>query len=379
MRSVASLYQVYRLSGSSFQLGLTGFFQALPFIVFGLFGGVLADAFDRRRLLLLAQALNILPGLALGLLTATGKIHVFHIYALGLVSSFVQLISWPARSAFIPQVVPEAHLLNAITLNSMAQQASVLCAPLIAGSLIDLIGLEHAYLVDASLAVPGLLALLAVRTSGKPEGQRGRIDLKSVTEGLFFVWRQRVILSLFLLDFGVTLVGFYRPILPVFATDIFRVGATGLGALYAAPAVGAMLGFAALLLIGDVRRKGVLALGAALVFGAGLGLLGFSRTLAMAIGAVLILGFTDAISVVVRRTVVQLLAPDALRGRASSLITVFAQATNALGALLAGSAAALMGAPYTMLCGSVLCILIVLAIGRAAPELARYRSGSSTG
>ena len=147
----------------------------------------MADAFDRRKLLLFAQGLNILPGLALSALTATGTIQVGHIYALGLVTSFVQLINWPARAAFIPQVVPASHLLNAITLNSMVQQASVLCAPLLAGALIDAVGLEYTYLVDVSLSLPALLAVCAMRTSGKPEGKGSRVNLQSVTEGLRFV------------------------------------------------------------------------------------------------------------------------------------------------------------------------------------------------
>jgi MFS family permease len=189
-----------------------------------------------------------------------------------------------------------------------------------------------------------------------------------------FIWIQRIILSLFLLDFGVTLVGFYRPILPIFAADVFKTGASGLGVLFAAPSVGSLLGSMALLFAGEVKRKGVMVIIAALSFAAGLALLGVSQWFWMAVGAVMILGFTDSLSVAIRRTVVQLLAPDAMVGRASSLTTVFAQATNGLGAILAGSAAQLMGAPTALLVGSGLCFLMILAICRAVPQLWRYRS-----
>ncbi|MEK6600657.1 MAG: MFS transporter [Candidatus Binatota bacterium] len=374
IRNVANLYQVYELSGSSFQLGLTGFFQALPHVIFGLFAGVLADAFDRKKLIAVTHCLHLAPSLALAFLTATGAIQVWHIYLFGLISSFIEVFAWPARSAIIPRLVPLSHLMNAITLNSMILQSSFLFGPAIAGLLIDYSGLAPTYFYSAVLLIPATGAVLAVRSSGQPEGGRRPVSLRSMIEGVEFIWAQRIILSLFLLDFGVTLVGFYRPILPIFAGSVFNMGATGLGILYAAPAVGALLGSASLLMAGDLKRKGPSAVIAALFFAAGLALLGFSKWFWMAVAAVMILGFMDSISVGIRRTVVQLLAPDTMRGRAASLITVFAQSTNALGALLAGSASQLLGAPNALVLGGIFCILMIIAIHRAIPQLWRYRS-----
>lgn len=374
IRNVANLYQVYELSGSSFQLGLTGFFQALPHVIFGLFAGVLADAFDRKKLIAVTHCLHLVPSLALAFLTATGAIQVWHIYLFGLISSFIEVFAWPARSAIIPRLVPLSHLMNAITLNSMILQSSFLFGPAIAGLLIDYSGLAPTYFYSAVLLIPATGAVLAVRSSGQPEGGRRPVSLRSMIEGVEFIWAQRIILSLFLLDFGVTLVGFYRPILPIFAGSVFNMGATGLGILYAAPAVGALLGSTSLLMAGDLKRKGPSAVIAALFFAAGLALLGFSKWFWMAVAAVMILGFMDSISVGIRRTVVQLLAPDTMRGRAASLITVFAQSTNALGALLAGSASQLLGAPNALVLGGIFCILMIIAIHRAIPQLWRYRS-----
>ena len=374
VRNVANLYQVYELSGSSFQLGLTGFFQALPHVIFGLFAGVLADAFDRKKLIAVTHCLHLAPSLALAFLTATGAIQVWHIYLFGLISSFIEVFAWPARSAIIPRLVPLSHLMNAITLNSMILQSSFLFGPAIAGILIDYSGLAPTYFYSAVLLIPATGAVLAVRSSGQPEGGRRPVSLRSMIEGVEFIWAQRIILSLFLLDFGVTLVGFYRPILPIFAGSVFNMGATGLGILYAAPAVGALLGSTSLLMAGDLKRKGPSAVVAALFFAAGLALLGFSKWFWMAVAAVMILGFMDSISVGIRRTVVQLLAPDTMRGRAASLITVFAQSTNALGALLAGSASQLLGAPNALVLGGIFCILMIIAIHRAIPQLWRYRS-----
>ncbi len=137
MRNVASLYQVYQLSGSSVQLGLAGFFQALPFIIFGLLGGVLADTLNRKRLIAITHMLNVLPGLALGMLTVTGHVQVWHVNTLNVIASSVQVLGGSARQAIIPSLVPQSHLLNAVTMATLMMQGTQLTAPVIAGFLID--------------------------------------------------------------------------------------------------------------------------------------------------------------------------------------------------------------------------------------------------
>ena len=374
MRQVANLYQVYHLSGSSIKLGLTGFFQSLPFIIFGLVGGVLADTVDRKKIIMTAQFLNLVPAFALGLLTISGTIQVWHIYIFTVMTSLVQVFGGPARMALVPSMVPRTHLMNAVTLNTLTHQASMLFGPALAGLFIDLIGLDHTYFLSAALFAPAILAILAIRTPGKPAGARRQVRVRDAIEGVRFIWIQRIILSLLLLDFGTVLVGFYQPLLPIFASDVFRVSASGLGLLYAAPAIGLLLGSASLLSVGDIKRKGALAVVAALLFAGSLGLLGFAPWFWLGLLAVGALGFFDSISVTMRRTVVQLLAPDSMRGRATSLITVFAQSANALGALIAGTVAAFLGAPITLVLGSILCVIVILSISRAIPQLWHYRS-----
>ena len=374
IRNVATLYQVYDISGSAFKLGLTGFLETLPFIIFGLYAGAVADAFDRKKLLIATISLQIVPNMVLGILTLTGATQVWHIYALGLVGAFVEVFNWPARAAMIPRLVPQSLLMNAMVVNTMILQTSFLVGPAIGGFLIDQGGLATAYFASTLLFVPAAIAILSVKASGKIEGARRRVNFKSIIEGIEFIWIQRIILSLFLLDFAVVLVGFYRPILPIFAADVFKTGAAGLGLLYAAPSAGSLLGTTVLLMAGDVQRKGVLVIVAALFFAAGLALLGISQWFWMAVVAVLLLGFADSISVAIRRTVVQLLAPDGMLGRAASLITVFAQTTNGLGALLAGITAQYMGTSNALLVGSALCFVMILGICLAIPQLWRYRS-----
>ena len=374
VRNVAGLYQVYEISGSALQLGVTGFLQAFPFVIFGLFAGAVADSFDRKKLLVVTMVVQLIPSLLLGMLTMAGAVQAWHVYTLGFVGALVEVFNWPARSALIPRLVPRSYLMNAMTLNTIIIQMSFLLGPAIGGMLIDHTGLVTTYLLTIGMLLPGGFAILAMRTSGVPQGERRRVNLRSIFEGIEFIWIQRIILSLFLLDFGVTLVGFYRPILPIFAADVFKTGAAGLGVLYGAPSAGAIVGSFAVLMIGDVERKGVMVIIAALIFAGSLALLGLSQGFSMAVVATLILGFSDSLSVAIRRTVVQLLAPDGMLGRASSLITIFAQATNGLGAILAGAAAQWIGAPNALLLGSALCFLMILAICSAIPQLWRYRS-----
>jgi MFS family permease len=375
MRNVASLYQVYQLSGSSVQLGIAGFFQALPFICFGLFGGVLADTYNRKKLILLTAGFNLLPGLALGVLTATEAVQVWHVNMLNVVTSSLQVLGGPARQAIFPSLVPQAYLLNAVTMVVLVMQGTQLTAPVFAGFLIDFFGVAASYIADALLLVPAICCVLLVRSSGQPQGARRQVSWRSLIEGFEFLYHTRIILSLFLLDFFAVLFGFYRPILPIFAADVYNVGARGLGALYAAPAIGALIGSGILLAAGEIKRKGALSIAATLLFGLSLGFLGVSRWFWLGLVAVGILGLADAVSVTVRRTVVQTLAPDDMRGRATGFLTVFAQTTNALGAVMAGAGAALLGAPNAALIGCLLCTLTVLAVCWAIPQLWSYRSG----
>ncbi|MSQ22834.1 MAG: MFS transporter [Dehalococcoidia bacterium] len=374
MRQVANLYQVYAISSSPLQLGLTSLFQALPNVLFGIFGGALADVVDRKKLMLFSQGFNIIPALILGVLTTTGAIQVWHIYVLTAMNSFVGAFGGPAQQAMIPRIVPRTHLLNAVTLNIATQQLTRLFSAVLAGLLIDRIGLGSVYFVTGVLFVVPILAILSLRTSGKPEGASRRVTLPMLWGGFQFIWFQRIILALFLLDFAAVLAGYYQPLLPIFAKDVYKVGATGLGILYAAPAVGAIVGPGLLLLAGNFRRKGAVAVVAALIFGASLALMGASPWFWMTLIAIGLLGLTDAISVAIRRTTVQMLAPDEMQGRASSLITVFAMGTNSLGGLVAGFAAQQMGAPHALMLGSGLCITFVLIIVVAIPQLWRYRS-----
>ena len=218
MRNVATLYHVYQLSGSSVQLGFTGFFQAAPFIFFGLFGGVLADTLNRKKLIAITHSLNVFPGLLLALLTVSGSIQVWHINVLMVFAGAFQVLGGPARQAIIPSLIPQSHLLNAVTMATLMMQGTQLTAPVIAGFMIDFFGVAASYVVDALLPLPSVIAALLIRGSGIPQGQRRQIGWHSLIEGVEFLWHTRIILSLFVLDFFAVLIRF----LPADPADLRR-------------------------------------------------------------------------------------------------------------------------------------------------------------
>src|SRR6185503_17208268 len=172
--------------------------------------------------------------------------------------------------------VPESHLLNAVTMATLMMQGTQLTAPVIAGFLIDFFGVQASYFTDAALFIPSMICALLIHASGQPQGERRRISWRSLIEGFEFLWHTRIILSLFILDFFAVLFGFYRPILPIFADTIYQVGARGLGMLYAAPAIGALIGSGFVLTAGNIERKGALSILATLAFALSLGFLGLA-------------------------------------------------------------------------------------------------------
>jgi MFS family permease len=374
MRQVINLYFIYELTDSAYMLGLVGLFQVIPTMAFGLFGGVIADVFDRRKLLLIAQVGGMIPAIGLAVLVHTDTIEVWHIFAFTAMSAAMNILEGPARTAYLPRLVPSHHLMNAVTLNSSVFELSVLIGPIFGGILIDYIDMGNVYVVNAVLFTPTLFFFSMIKASGKPLGEARSVSFKAIFEGMQFIWFQRILLGLFLVDFGLVIVGFYRPILTILASDVFRVGGTGLGILFAAPAIGSFMGFVTLLWVGDVKRKGSLFLVSVMGYAFGLIFLGLAPWFWLALIAAWTLGYTDSISVVIRQTLTQLLAPDEVRGRAASFANLFAGAGNALGSMEAGFVAQAIGAGGTLVFGGIVATVIVSSVGLSWRGLWRYRS-----
>ena len=362
MRQTAILYHVYELSGSALKLGLTGLVQAVPLFALAIFAGALADLMDRKKIVLFCIGFHFLLAASLGVLTATGAIRVWHILVMTGLGSAVNTFLNPARHALIPRLVPRSHLMNAVSLTVSTGQTSQFIGPLFAGLAIAVFGMENAYLIIALLHVPAAVGLGVLRTSGEPLHFERPGLRESLFGGISFVRSELIILGLLLLDFGVMSVGYYRHLLPIFAKDIFGMGPAGYGVLASSPAVGGLLGVGLLLIAREVKRKGLLALSGLLLFSLSLGFLAMAPWFWMAIVAVGALGFGNAVQVVTRRTVVQLLTPDRLQGRVLAMVTTFGQGGGAVGAMVVGFTASVFGAPGAMLLGCGLATTLTLGL-----------------
>ena len=375
MRQITSLYLVYQLSGSTLQLGLVGLFQGAPAIILGIFGGTLADLVDRKKLIIISQATSMLLAATLAGLTLSGNIQVWHIYVITVGVSAVNVFEQPARTAIIPSLVPRSHLTNAITLNSTIRHATMLVGPAAGGFLIDWLGAGSTYVIDAVLFVPVVIALTFLRV---PVGQYARgirhFRVGQMVDGLKFIWSTHIILALIVLDAVAAISTGYRGLMPVFAEDILGVGASGLGLLLAAPAVGFLVGAAVLLLMGDIRHKGVVVLISLLGYLAAVALFSQSTSFVLSLVLIATVGGLDGIATIMRQTTTQLLVPDEIRGRATSVHQALARGSPSLGYLVMGALAVQLGAPGALLAGSGFAAVVLVVVGLKWREVIKYRS-----
>lgn len=370
---VAAAWLVWDLTGSAAALGLAGLVAALPLIPVSLLGGALADAVERRRLMLVTQALALLTAATLAGLAAAGRVEVWHLYVAGMLITLASALDRPARQALIPGLVPREHLLNAYALMTTSGQAANLVGPALAGLLLATAGPAAAFAVDALSFLAVIVALLLLRVPPITGGGR-RVSLGSIAEGLRFVWGKPIIVGLLGLDVAAMLFGYYPPLLPVIADVVLGAGEVGFGLLAAAPAVGALAGGGLMLLVGHLRRPGWVMLGAVAAYGLALIGLGLSVWLPLSLLCAGLLGLTDAVSVSIRQTAVQVYTPDALRGRVSGVAQITYQGGNAIGAVDAGYAAALLGVDRAFVLGGGLVMLVVALFGWRVKPLRAFRA-----
>jgi MFS family permease len=373
LTSVAMAWQIYEMTNSPLQLGITGLFRAVPVILFALTGGWLADRVDRRRLLIATQALAMLLSLVLAVLTDTGHIQVWHIYAVTFLSTAVMTFDQPARSAMIPSLVPREHLATAFALNITLRQTGLLAGPFIGGVIIAWAGLSWSYYIDALSFLGVIVCLFYMRVRPSETPPRRESALKSMHEGFSFVWNNSAILGLLVMDTCVSFFGAYRAMMPVFARDILGVGPTGLGILLGAPALGALVGSSVVMGWSGLSRRPRLIIPITLLYTLGLVLFGLSRWFALSFSIALILGALDSAGETLRMTIIQLLTPDQLRGRVQGLVHVFVIGGPFLGHAQIGLMASAFGAPGAVIAGG---LIGSLTVGLTAKGIIQLRDAS---
>ncbi len=372
MRDMLTFYLVYDLSGSALQLGITGLFQGAPIILFGLVGGALADALNRKTLLVVSQAANLVSMIALAALVFTGLVEVWHLWLFTSFWSAVNALGRPAQRAYLPRLVPRAHIMNAITWFGALSQGTLFAGPILGGLLIAFVGVGWAYAVNSALLFFAVAATVAIRASGEQEGGSRQPSLRSIWDGVLFLKSREVLLSSYLLDFGVMSFGFFRPLMPILALDVYEVGEIGLGALNSAPAVGSIIGSITLLLMGDPPRKGIIIVLSYTAYALGLIWLGISPWFWLALAALVALGLMDVLSFTAKQALIQLVAPDRFRGRAGSLSTITAGVGNSTGSAEMGGLADVAGAPGALIINGFIGLGITAAAALKWKGLWRY-------
>ena len=372
-RQFVSIWLVFELTGSPLQLGLMGLFQALPLLAIGLFAGAVVDGKDRRTVLILTQISNLLLTLILGALAIGGMIQTWHIYVITMLGSSANAFSFPARTAMISNLVPGNYLMNGLALLSAGQQAVMIISPLIAGLIVGSLGAGLGYLIHLGFFFPAILLLGLMRRGSGSSQSRQRVSLASLVDGVRFVWVTKILLAIIILDTTVMVFGFYRPLLPIFAKEIFEVGPVGLGALMAAPEVGAALATVLLLVLGNVERKGLIVLYVTGLYAFATILFGISPVLLLALLLGGVLGFADSLGLTPRTTMVQVLSPDHMRGRANSIFSLSAGVANNLGFLVMGTIAEFIGPRLAMIVGGSIGLVSVLLCSVGWKSLRQFR------
>jgi MFS family permease len=386
MQNAALLWHVSLLVApdrKAIALGLVGLVRVVPIVFFSMVSGVVADAVNRRRLMLLTQTGAACVSLVLAYLAFRGLSSVWPVYVLAALGASVGTFDLPARQALVPTLVPREHLPNAISLNAMMFQVASVIGPSIGGIVIATSGVGWAYLANAISFGCVILALLMMRgVTGRPvrigDEPESEISLRAAVEGLKFVFESPLIRSTMLLDFFATFFSSATALLPIFAQDVLHVGARGYGWLYAAPAVGAVAMSAVMIpLTNRIERRGPVLLWAVAGYGLATVLFGVSTYFWLTFFALAMTGATDTISMIIRNIVRQLETPDRLRGRMMGVNMVFFQGGPQLGELEAGTVANWLGPIVSVVSGGVGCLIATGWVAASTPALRKYRRGQA--
>ena len=379
MQAVAVGWQVYAITHRPLDLGLVGLAQFLPGVLLFLLAGHTADRLPRQRILAACCGGFTLCSLGLVALTLHGISSLWPIYAVLLANGAVRAFNGPAAQAFVPLLVPVEHFPNAVAWSSSVFMSAVIVGPMIGGPLYGVLGSPVPVYAGAAAATLAALALIAAIRMPADRRPHPAASLESVLGGLRYIRRTPLVLGAISLDLFAVLLGGAVAMLPVYASDILKLGATGLGLLRGAPGAGALATAVALAHWPLGRRAGYAMLGCVAGFGAFTIVFGLSRSVPLSLVALAMVGATDMISVNVRQTMVQLSTPDEMRGRVSAVNVLFVGASNELGQFESGIAAQWFGVVPSVVLGGLGTLGIVAAWTWLFPALRRVdRLGALT-
>jgi MFS family permease len=368
---VAAQLQVFAISHSSFAVGITGLVTVVPLIVFGLFGGAIADAVDRRKLTLITSTLALTMSTLLVVQAAAGLGRLWVVYLLLGCQAGVFSVDSSARGAMLPRLVRRELLPAANSLGQVSQNAALTLGPLLAGLIVSVSSFFVAYLVDAVSFAAVLYALLRLPPV-PPEGGGQRAGLRSVVEGLRFLGPRKNLLMTFLVDIDAMVFGMPRVLFPALAISAFHGGSGIAGLLYAAPPIGALIGATTSGWTGHIRRQGRAVLLSIAVWGASIAAFGVTHVLWLALLLLALAGAADMVSAIFRSTILQVATPDSLRGRLQGVFIVVVAGGPRIGDVEAGTVASFAGVEASVISGGLLCLVGLAALAGAFRGFGRY-------
>ena len=367
IQQVTLSWIVYDLTGSSVLLGVLNGLRALPFLVASPIAGVFADRMDRRRLMLVCECFLALLTLLMGVMVATGKLAVWHLFTFTLLTGIAWAFVDPIRQSLVPVLVPKADLMNAVALNSAAFNMTKVIGPSLGGLLIVAFGAAGNFFVQGAAYAVVLLIVFRMVVPATPGEARRTSPLANLKEGLSYVWSNPIVFALMTAALVPRVFAMpFQTLMPVFQKDVLQVGPEGLGMLLAAPGLGALLaGLALATLSSRIKRQGVFMLVSLIVLGFLMILFSWTTSFPLSLLTLVCQGVFQIFYMATTHTMIQLLVPDRLRGRVMSIYALD-RGLMPVGSLFAGVCAHYVGAPVTVtLMGAIVIVLALLIVWRA--------------
>jgi MFS family permease len=362
-------FQVYEITRDPLALGWLGLVEAIPALSLVLFGGHIADRYDRRTIILITSAGATLCALALAVLARDPALSLTPILAVIFVTGIASGVERPALSAFEAQVIPREQAVQGVSYQASVSQTGYILGPALGGIAVAIVGVSATYAVIASLLAISTICLWLIPRKPMPEVVEGESVIDSLLGGIRYVSRTPALVGSMALDLFAVFFGGAIALLPIFATDILHVGPIGLGLMRTAPSLGAL----GVMLIATrrppSRHAGRTLLICVAGFGVSMIVFGMSTTFALSLLALFVSGVTDGLSMIIRSTILRVLSPERIRGRVASVNWVFIGASNELGAFESGFAARVFGTVPTVVAGGVLTLGVVGAVALLVPTL----------
>jgi MFS family permease len=376
LTAVAVPYQVFRITGSSLDVGLVSLAQLVPLLVCSLYGGSVIDAVDRRRLLVAVGLLMAASSAGLGVNADLGPA-LWPLFVAPAFTAGLAGFASPARNAMVPRLVGLADVPTAAAMFQALYQFGSVVGPAVGGLLLAGAGVHFVYWADVAGYGAAVAAAWAIAPQ-PPDAHAPRPGLRSIIEGFAYVRSRQEILGAYVIDIDAMVFGMPRALFPALALRVFKGGARTLGFLYSSVGVGALLGALTTGWVTRVRRQGLAVTAAVLAWGAAITAFGLVHYLPVALVLLAVAGWADVISAVFRNTIIQLSVPDRLRGRLQGFQIGVVQGGPRLGDLEAGGVASAVGIEASIVSGGALCILGALVISRALPRFRKVTLDPST-